>query len=50
MKERKRVKYIISTLITILILPSIYFAYQLIQKNYQHQIDVFIETEFSSKE
>jgi uncharacterized hydrophobic protein (TIGR00271 family) len=49
-KSEKRVKYIISTLITILILPSIYFAYQLIQqKNYQHQIDVFIETEFSSK-
>ncbi|NRT12790.1 TIGR00341 family protein [Flavobacterium sp. 14A] len=46
----KRVKYIITTLITILILPSIYFAYQLFeQKNYQHQIDVFIESEFSSK-
>jgi uncharacterized hydrophobic protein (TIGR00271 family) len=49
-KNEKKVKYIISTLITILILPSIYFAYQLIQqKNYQHQIDVFIETEFSNK-
>ncbi|MBC5841082.1 TIGR00341 family protein [Flavobacterium sp. F-380] len=49
-RSEKRVKYIISTLITILILPSIYFAYQLIQqKNYQHQIDVFIETEFSNK-
>jgi uncharacterized hydrophobic protein (TIGR00271 family) len=49
-KSERRVKYIISTLITILILPSIYFAYQLIQqKNYQHQIDIFIETEFSNK-
>lgn len=49
-KSGRRVKYIISTLITILILPSIYFAYQLIQqKNYQHQIDIFIETEFSNK-
>lgn len=49
-KSEKKVKYIISTLITILILPSIYFAYQLIQqKNYQHQIDIFIETEFSNK-
>ena len=49
-KSERKVKYIISTLITILILPSIYFAYQLIQqKNYQHQIDVFLETEFSNK-
>ena len=49
-KSERRVKYIISTLITILILPSIYFAYQLIQqKNYQHQIDIFIENEFSNK-
>ena len=49
-KSEKKVKYIISSLITILILPSIYFAYQLFeQKNYQHQIDVFIETEFSNK-
>jgi hypothetical protein len=49
-KSERKVKYIISTLITILILPSIYFAYQLIQqKNYQHQIDIFIETEFSNK-
>ena len=49
-RTEKRVKYIITSLITILILPSIYFAYQLFeQKNYQHQIDVFIESEFSSK-
>ncbi|MBE0391620.1 putative hydrophobic protein (TIGR00271 family) [Flavobacterium sp. 7E] len=49
-KNEKKVKYIITTLITILILPSIYFAYQLFeQKNYQHQIDVFIENEFSNK-
>lgn len=49
-KSERKVKYIISTLITILILPSIYFAYQLIQqKNYQHQIDIFLETEFSNK-
>lgn len=49
-KNEKKVKYIITTLITILILPSIYFAYQLFeQKNYQHKIDVFIENEFSNK-
>ncbi|OCB78802.1 hypothetical protein LPBF_01905 [Flavobacterium crassostreae] len=49
-RSEKKVRYIITSLITILILPSIYFAYQLFeQKNYQHQIDVFIEKEFSDK-
>jgi uncharacterized hydrophobic protein (TIGR00271 family) len=49
-KHQKRVRYIITTLITALILPSIYFAYQLIeQKKYQHQIDVFMENEFTNK-
>jgi hypothetical protein len=44
------VKYIISGLITVLILPSIYFAYQLIEeKKYQHQIDLFMDNEFSQK-
>lgn len=49
-KYQTKVKYIISTLITILILPSIYFAYQLFEeKKYQHSVDVFIEKEFSEK-
>lgn len=49
-KYQAKVKYIITTLITILILPSIYFAYQLFQqKKYQHAVDVFMEKEFSSK-
>lgn len=49
-KHQKQVRYIITTLITVLILPSIYFAYQLIeQKKYQHQIDVFMENEFTNK-
>ncbi|HEY4616566.1 MAG TPA: TIGR00341 family protein [Flavobacterium sp.] len=49
-KHQKQVRYIITTLITVLILPSIYFAYQLIeQKRYQHQIDVFMDNEFTSK-
>lgn len=48
--NQKKVKYIITTLITILILPSIYFAYQLFeQKKYQHDIDVFMENEFTNK-
>ncbi|CAM3069737.1 TIGR00341 family protein [Flavobacterium frigoris] len=49
-KAQKQVKYIITGLITVLILPSIYFAYQLIEeKKYQHQIDLFTENEFSNK-
>lgn len=49
-KAQKQVKYIISGLITVLILPSIYFAYQLIEeKKYQHQVNLFTENEFSNK-
>ncbi|WP_367770980.1 TIGR00341 family protein [Flavobacterium sp. WC2421] len=49
-KHQKQVKNSITILITLLVLPSIYFAYQLFQeKKYQHQIDVFMETEFTNK-
>ena len=49
-KAQKQVKYIISGLITVLMLPSIYFAYILIEeKKYQHQIDLFTDNEFSNK-
>jgi uncharacterized hydrophobic protein (TIGR00271 family) len=49
-KHQKQVRYIMTTLITVLILPGIYFAYQLIeQKKYQHQIDVFMENELTNK-
>jgi uncharacterized hydrophobic protein (TIGR00271 family) len=49
-KTQKQVKFIIYGLITVLILPSIYFAYQLIEeKKYQHQIDLFMDNEFSQK-
>ncbi|WP_418263287.1 TIGR00341 family protein [Flavobacterium faecale] len=48
--NQTKVKYIITTLITILILPSIYFAYQLFeQKKYQHAVDIFLENEFTNK-
>jgi hypothetical protein len=33
----------------VLILPSIYFAYLLIEKKFQHQIDLFTDNEFSDK-
>jgi hypothetical protein len=49
-KSQKQVRYIISVLITVLILPSIYFAYLLIEeKKFQHQIDLFTDNEFSNK-
>lgn len=49
-KIQKRVKLYISTVITIVLLPSIYFAYQLFEeKKFQQQIDVFTENEFNQK-
>jgi len=49
-RHQKQVRYIITTLIIVLILPSIYFAYLLIEeKKYQHQIDVFMENELTNK-
>lgn len=45
--HQKRVKYIITILILFLIVPSIYFAYQLfIQKNYTFKTETFIQKEF----
>ncbi|MBS7256104.1 DUF389 domain-containing protein [Flavobacterium branchiicola] len=47
LKHQKRVKYGITILILLLIIPSIYFAYQLyIQKSYNSRTEVFIQKEF----
>jgi len=47
LKHQKRVKYGITILILLLILPSIYFAYQLyVQKNYNSKTEIFIQKEF----
>lgn len=47
---QKKVKYYISTLLTIFILPSIYFAYQLFEeKKFQQQVTIFTEKEFTDK-
>lgn len=49
-KQQKQVKYIITTLILILILPSTYFAYKLSEeKKYNHKVEAFIENEFLAK-
>ncbi|KRB56066.1 DUF389 domain-containing protein [Flavobacterium sp. Root186] len=47
LKHEKRVKYGVSVLILLLIMPSIYFAYQLYdQKSYTSKTEVFIQNEF----
>lgn len=47
---QKKVKYYISTLLTLFILPSIYFAYLLFEeKKFEQQIDIFTEKEFTEK-
>ncbi|WP_181954036.1 TIGR00341 family protein [Flavobacterium cellulosilyticum] len=49
-KSEKQVKYAITVLTLALMLPSIYFAYQLInQKKYIQNVDFFINNEFTSK-
>jgi uncharacterized hydrophobic protein (TIGR00271 family) len=49
-KDEKKIKIIIYSLVIALILPSIFFAYQLIQeKKYTQKIDEYINTEFKAK-
>ncbi|BFM44378.1 TIGR00341 family protein [Flavobacterium sp. CFS9] len=51
LQQQKRVKYGISLLISLLIVPSIYFAYQLyIQKSYTSRTEIFIQKEFLDKD
>ncbi|WP_338407888.1 TIGR00341 family protein [uncultured Flavobacterium sp.] len=49
-RRDKQVKYVITTLILVLLLPSIYFAYKLIdQKKYEQKIEIFINNEFLNR-
>jgi uncharacterized hydrophobic protein (TIGR00271 family) len=49
-KREKQVKYAITSLIVILMIPSIYFAYKLInEKKYNQNVELFINKEFTSK-
>ena len=49
-RHEKQVKYVITTLIIVLLLPSIYFAYKLIdEKKYNQKIELFVNNEFSNK-
>lgn len=49
-KSEKHVKYAITGLIIALMLPSIYFAYKLIdQKKYNQNVELFINKEFTNK-
>lgn len=48
-KNAKRMKYIITLLIMVLILPSFYLAYTLFnQKKYKQKVDAFIQMEFTA--
>jgi uncharacterized hydrophobic protein (TIGR00271 family) len=49
-KQEKKVKYLITTLILIMILPSVYFAYELReQKIYQQRIEKFVTMELKDR-
>jgi len=49
-KYRKQIKYTISTIIVLLIAPSVYFAYVLIQeKKYKQRVELFLNDEFTEK-
>ncbi|WP_409417061.1 TIGR00341 family protein [Flavobacterium sp. PS2] len=48
LKRERQVKYGISILIMLMILPSIYFAYQLfVEKSYTQRTEIFIKKEFT---
>lgn len=50
LKHEKRVKYLITTIILVLILPSVYFAYELRkQKIYEQRVERFVTNEFKNK-
>lgn len=49
-KYRKQIKYTITTLIVLLIVPSVYFAYLLAQeKQYKQKVELFLNDEFNDK-
>lgn len=48
--QEKRIKYLITSIILALILPSVYFAYELRkQKIYEQRIEKFVTNEFKNK-
>ncbi len=49
-KHQKQVKYLITAIILVMILPSVYFAYELReQKIYEQRIEKFVASEFKNK-
>lgn len=49
-KHQKQVKYSISFIIIIMLLPSAYFAYSLFEKQqFDQRINIFVENEFTNK-
>lgn len=49
-KQQRRIKYGITALVLVMILPSIYFAYRLLdEKKFNQKVDNFINAEFNLK-
>lgn len=49
-KQQRRIKYGISLLVIVMILPSIYFAYRLLEeKQFNQKVNNFISAEFNTK-
>ncbi len=49
-KKEKQIRYGISLLIVLMIVPSIFFAYQMIrEKKYKQQVDQYVKSEFTEK-
>lgn len=49
-KQEKQIHYLVYTLLLLMILPSIYFAYTLLQEQkFRNNADIFIEREFVDK-
>ena len=50
LKHQKRVKYGVTAIVFLMIIPSAYFAYSLYEKQkFQHNVDLFIDHEFLFK-
>ncbi|QBN20635.1 TIGR00341 family protein [Flavobacterium nackdongense] len=49
-KRQKQIRYGITTLTLVMMIPSVFFAYKLFdEKKYSQKVDLFIENEFTSK-
>jgi uncharacterized hydrophobic protein (TIGR00271 family) len=51
LKRQKMIRHLITTLIVLMIVPSVYFAYKLFdEKKYNQKVETFIQNEFTYKD